>query len=257
MPTPDVTLRAEIFGNDLHRTGECYGLPTRAANESTSMSHGAKIPMVRALAVVALLGGVAHADGYYDPKPEPPAREGPFVTAAVHFGLGAPLGLLGVEAGLGNGPLRGAVGAGLGLRGLELGAMGRAMTQLGGLDVGLGVGVSRGPGTHELQVGWHDASDPDETLQFGNGTTWANVELDVELVANRWYATRFYAGASYAFSRVCEVDVYNGDTHPCDPGQGAMLDAHPWMPYVGIAVVFRYPGGPPRQTVQLPQQPMM
>jgi len=213
---------------------------------------------VKALAVVVLLSGVAHAEGYYDPKPEPAgeARDpaAPFVTTALHFGLGTPVGLMGIEAGLGAGPFRGAVGAGIGLRGLELSAMGRVMTTMGGADIGIGVGVSRGPGSESVDVGWHDASDPDETVQFAAGTGWANVELDVELAANRWYSTRFYAGASYAIARVCEVDVYGGETHHCDPVQGAMLDEHPWMPYLGVALVLRYPEGPPRQTIQLPQR---
>lgn len=196
----------------------------------------------------------AHAGGgYYDP-PAPPASaatdDDAFVFAAPSLGLGAPLGLLGIEFGVGLDALRISGGAGIGTRGVQIGATGRAFTRMGGFDIGLGLGISRGAAWQLSHESF--AEDPQPEPAFGSGTVWGNLELAVEVPITRYSFTRFTAGLSYAVSPVCEVYEPHMSNTRCDADQARMLeDNDRFMPYVGIAGVVRFPEGPSRQTFDL------
>lgn len=181
---------------------------------------------------------VAHA--------EPAATEDSgYVFAATQLGLGAPLGLFGVEAGVGYDWFRASAGIGIGTGGPQAGATLRTFTTLDGIDVGVGLGLSKGPGPGKISLG--EGDEDDEIPMFDADTYWTNGEIAVEVPLTRWSFTRFFAGASYAVGGGCK-DADGA----CDPVQRAMLEKERWMPYAGIAAVVRFPEGPARTTYQIP-----
>jgi hypothetical protein len=207
-------------------------------------------------AILLTLPTLAHAGGgYYDPPPQsqPHATDDDaFVFAAPSLGLGAPLGLLGIEFGVGLDALRLSGGAGIGLRGVQIGATGRAFTRMGGFDIGIGLGISRGAAWSPSSSNWDEDRDPQPA--FAPETVWASLEIALEIPISRWSFTRFTAGVSYAASPTCEVDRPDMPDTPCDAFQASMLDGNErFLPYVGIASIVRFPEGPARQTFQLPQ----
>lgn len=207
---------------------------------------------VAAVLLALVMPTLASADGYYDPpkQQQPPTDDDAFVFAAPQLGLGAPLGLLGFELGLGLDALRISGGAGIGVRGVQIGATARAFTRMGGFDVGIGLGVSRGPAWQLSHESF--AEDPQPEPAFAAATVWGNVELAVEVPITQWSFTRFTAGVSYAVSPVCELHRPDMSSAPCDRTEASMLeDNDRFMPYVAVAGVVRFPEGPSRQTFQL------
>lgn len=194
--------------------------------------------MLRALVIVLLSSTVAHAE----------EETTGYLFIAPQLGIGAPLGLLGAEAGIGADWFRGAVGAGFGTGGTQIAAMARAMTTAHGLDLGVGLGVSRGAGP--VPIAFDQGDEDDHIPRFSAKTYWTNAELVVEVPLSRWTFTRFFLGVSYAIGDTCE-DADGA----CDGIQRAMLEDERWLPYVGVAAVVRFPEGPARQTFQLPTRP--
>jgi hypothetical protein len=131
-------------------------------------------------------------------------------------------------------------------------ATGRAFAHLGGFDVGIGLGVSRGaafPMSSELF-----AEDPQPEPVFASATVWGSLELVVEVPLTRWSFARFTAGISDAVSPVCEMYQPDMPNTPCDRSAAHMLeDNDRFMPYAGVAAVVRLPEGPARQTFGLPR----
>ena len=192
--------------------------------------------------ILAVFSGPAWGQGlrpYYDPSPQVARTDHSlFFYATPQLGFGAPLGLLGIEAGFGASWFRAGIGAGIGLRGPEVAAMARAMiVEVGPATVGLGAGVSRGPGVHDLNVGW---SEPDERfVEFADGTVWGNGEVTVEWPVHRYAFMRASGGVSYAIDARCEVEVSDDDVEPCSADEHSMLGR--WMPYVSVGAGFRFP----------------
>jgi len=164
------------------------------------------------------------------------------VFGSAHVGAGTPLGAAGLEAGVGNEVVRGAIGAGLGLRGTQLSVMGHATTDVLGPTVGLGLGVSRGAAFRITGDDWEDEHDE---VHYGPETVWGNVEVMVEYGFHAHGAVRLYAGASHAVTPDCVLD----GPGVCDAEQGRVLDDASWIPYAGVAVVLR---STPGRVVQMP-----
>jgi len=195
---------------------------------------------MRWIAVTVLLSSsVAYAE-------EPAQDDGGFVFAATQFGLGTPLGLFGVEAGVGYDWFRAAAGVGIGTGGPQVGATLRAFTTMSGIDVGVGLGLSKGAGPSMIAPEGEEKEIP----MFAADTYWTNAELVVEVPLTSWSFARFVAGASYAVGGGCE-----DSEGPCDGLQRAELEEKRWMPYAGVAAVLRFPEGPARTTFQIPGTP--
>ncbi|HEU0034258.1 MAG TPA: hypothetical protein VFQ53_26730 [Kofleriaceae bacterium] len=197
--------------------------------------------MRRMLVLVLLLGltGRAHADDDADSG---------LVFVGGHLALNAPLGEVGVEAGVGLSWFRASVSSGYGVRGVERALILRAMTGAARQQAtqwGIGVGISRGPALHSLDVGWSDPDDPPELVHFGDGTFWRNVELVVEHTARGGQFLRAYVGISDAFAIRCVAELRDGgDSVPCTAENRAELAADIPLPYVGVAVGMRWPKPP-------------
>jgi hypothetical protein len=118
-----------------------------------------------------------------------------------------------------------------------------------GFDVGVGIGVSRGPGP-DLWLGEeNDADHPNGYPMHADATTWSNFEIDVEVPIATFAFVRFFAGASYVVDGECELDSGMRCTGT------DLRELSPWLPYVGVAAVVRFPDGPDRQTFQVPASP--
>lgn len=166
-----------------------------------------------------------------------------FGFAAAHVGLSAPLGAIGVEAGVGFSVLRASLGVGLGLRGIEIAALVRASFRVGHigrlpLNLSVGLGGSRGPGINDLGVGFPGETGPKEIVSFGDDTRWANGELGLELAVTRALAVRVYAGAAVPVSAACVVEIDDGPEMPCDGEQRAHLTSVD--PFVGASAAWQF-----------------
>ena len=157
--------------------------------------------------------------------------------------------MLGLEAGAGVGPLRGALSIGRGLRGISFGAMGRLVREVGAFDVGFGVGVSSGPGLHDLVP---DEETGDQ-IHFGADTFWLDIEISMQAGLGESGFVRTYIGLTNP--RDVDCDAEHEDTGPttCDAMQVATLEREEFMPFVGIGVGFRWP--PARKSRPRPTPP--
>ena len=118
----------------------------------------------------------------------------------------------------------------------------RALAEVAGIDAGVGLGVSRGAGTHALRVAWRDPGDPDFDPQFAAGTVWVNGEAVIEVPLRRVFL-RFYAGISYAAGVSCVADYVNGEPdRPCSAAERRVLERDPWLEYAGGAVGIWFAG---------------
>jgi hypothetical protein len=131
-----------------------------------------------ALLALLLSPSIASAElPTFIPSSVAPEPDRPFIFAAPHLGLNAPLGLLGGELGVGYDWFRASAGAGIALGGPQVGATVRAMTGFSSIDAGIGVGISRGGALHELDISFGDR-DPNEmpgTVQYDGNTIWLNL----------------------------------------------------------------------------------
>ena len=192
--------------------------------------------------VVGLASTAAHADAPGDDDKPASLGDRAFAYVAWHAGLGTPVGLTGIEAGIGDGWFRAGAGVGVGWRGLEIAAMVRALAEVAGIHAGGGFGVSRGGGTRTLRVGWREPGDPDFDLQFAEGTVWVNGEAVVEIPIRRIFL-RFYAGISYAAAVSCEADYFNGEPdRSCTFAERRTLERDPWLGYAGGALGIWFAG---------------
>jgi hypothetical protein len=204
----------------LHALNRCRRVPLPLRQPWRTLS------AMRALATMLLCSTVAHAE-----------HETGHGFVAPQLGVGAPLGVLGVEAGIGFDWFRGAVGAGFGTGGTQVAAMARAMMATRWLELGIGLGVSHGAGP--VPIAFDQGDEDDHIPRFSNDTFWANAELVVEVALSRRTLARFFIGVSYAIGDTCE-----DRDGPCDGLQRTMLENDRWMPYTGVAAVFRFPERP-------------
>lgn len=238
------------------RVRTCLALPdlhVSAGRGSCDALFVLRAPVIAGLLVTVLGIATARAQppGFTPPAPPPEDPGGAFAFVAPHLGLGTPLGLLGLEAGIGDEWFRASVGVGVGFSGLELAAMVHAMTEVRWLDLGIGAGVSRGGALHALIVGWSDPSDPPFEPQFDSNTVWLDAEVVVEVPFGSGVFGRLYGGASYAASIDCYADSTRGaPDRPCDGAERLTLVEDPWMPYLGVALGVRWPA-PDRQALNL------
>jgi len=184
--------------------------------------------------VVMLLGSAAHAE------------DDVFVFAAGHAGLNLPLGGLGGELGVGLDWLRASGSVGRGFRGVSMAAMVRAVREVSGVDVGVGIGVSRGPGLHDLNISLGEGGDdPEFNTHYGQATRWLDAEVSAELAVSDHGFVRFTLGMTRAFDIDCDSERY-GTHEPsvCDGAQIAELRDDGFVPYLGIAGGLRYPEAP-------------
>jgi hypothetical protein len=189
------------------------------------------------------------------PSAVPPEPDAPFVFAAPHVGLNAPLGLFGFELGVGYDWFRASAGAGIGLGGFELATTVRAMTRMSSVDVGVGLGVSRGGALHELEIAFGARTDePLGTVQYDSNTLWLNLELAVELPLPGGAFTRFYGGITSPLYVECVYEPDSGPDEPCDFYQREELREARYQPFVGFATGFRWPQPPRARGVWVPSR---
>jgi hypothetical protein len=122
-------------------------LPPDAIANAPAMPNGVSMKLA---AVLLALPALAHAGGgYYDAPPQASASNDgdAFVFAAPSLGLGAPLGLFGIEFGVGLDAFRLSGGAGIGLRGVQIGATGRAFTRAGSTSASVSASRAAQPGS--------------------------------------------------------------------------------------------------------------
>jgi hypothetical protein len=211
---------------------------------------------VLALALASPAPSIARAElPTFIPSAVPPEPDRPFVFAAPHLGLNAPLGLLGLELGAGYEWFRASVGAGAALGGLQLAATVRAMTRFSSVDVGIGLGASRGGALHELDIAFGETSgedDPPGTVQYDSNTLWMNLEVVLELPLPGGAFTRFYGGITSPLYVECVFEPDSGPDEPCDWYQREELRDERYQPFVGFATGFRWPQPPRARGVWLP-----
>lgn len=191
-------------------------------------------------------------------EPLPPSAtvddDGPFAFAAGHFGVNAPFGALGLEVGGGIDFLRGSLSVGRGFRGMSLAAMGRAVKEVGAFDLGIGIGVSRGPGQHwpALDGEGNRISESDFDPHFGAETIWLDLEMSAEVALAGSGFMRLYAGLTDPQYVDCVAEHrYTDDTMGCDGAQRFELEQASFLPYVGVSIGARWPPAPaskPRYT---------
>jgi 8-oxo-dGTP pyrophosphatase MutT (NUDIX family) len=191
------------------------------------------------------------------PSAVAPEPDRPFVFAAPHLGLNAPLGLLGGELGVGYDWFRASVGAGIALGGTQVAATIRAMPRMSSVDVGVGLGVSRGGALHEIDIAFGESSsddDPPGTVQYDSNTLWLNLELVLELPLPGGAFTRFYGGITSPLYVECVHEPDIGPDEPCDEYQRDELREERYQPFVGFATGFRWPRPPRARGVWIPAQ---
>ncbi len=216
---------------------------------------------VAALALALSLPSTARAElPTFVPSAVPPEPDRPFVFAAPHLGLNAPLGLVGAEVGVGYDFFRASLGAGIGLGGIELAATIRAMTRLSSVDVGVGLGASRGGALRQQDFsfgGTDDGSIDDGafgSVQYDSATLWLNLELILELPLPGGAFTCFYGGITSPIAIECVNDMPTGPDEPCNSFQREQLREERYQPFVGFATGFRWPQPPRSRGVWLPQR---
>lgn len=204
-------------------------MPLLTVGTGPARGHAVVVSRLVVIAVVlGSLGGVAVA------KPERPDS---FVFVAGHLGVDTPIGIGGGELGVGMGWFRASVSTGLGLRGPLVAGMARAVLDVRGLDIGIGVGISRGPGmrtNHERH--WYDDQDvPSWDVQYASGTVWNDLELSAELPLQNGVFVRAYLGTTRAILTDCESIEGTGDPMGCSEGQRDALAAVEFLPYLGVS----------------------
>lgn len=173
--------------------------------------------------------------------PSAHAEDDVFGYGAAHLGLGLPMGAVGAELGVGLDWLRASGSIGRGFQGVNMGAMVRAVGEVKSMDVGIGLGVSRGPGLHDIAAG-HEPEDGPIT-QFGENTRWLDLEVIFELAVSDHGFVRFTAGVTHAFDIDCASE--EPDSHGiCTFDQKLELDRASYAPYFGIAGGLRFPEAP-------------
>jgi hypothetical protein len=191
---------------------------------------------VRALSIVIVLFAASPAD----------ADDDVFFFAAGHLGLNLPVGAAGAELGVGLDWMRASASVGRGFRGVSMAAMVRAVREFSGMDVGLGVGLSRGPGLHDLNIsfGEGDPEDEEPETHFGGDTRWLDLEVSFELAFSGHGFMRLTAGMTHAFDIDCESEDKDIGATVCDPSQRNELERSSYSPYAGIAGGVRFPEAP-------------
>lgn len=186
-------------------------------------------------ALVLILPTAAHADD-----------DVPFAFVAPNLGLNAPLGALGLEVGAGYEWFRGSVGAGVGFGGLEVAATVRALTQLSAVDLGVGLGFSRGGAIRDLDIGGPgELPDREPDVRYDANTLWTNLEVVAELQMPAGAFMRFYGGITSPTFVECVVALDDGGTEPCSAAQRMEIESDRYQPYVGFATGIRWPQPPP------------
>jgi len=173
-------------------------------------------------------------------------EDGPFLFAAGHVGLNAPFGVVGLELGAGLPWLRGSVSVGRGTRGISVGAMGRLVKELGAIDLGLGVGMSLGPG---MRLGEQHS---DDLVHFGRDTTWLDIEVSIETRLAYGGFTRTYIGVTNPHHLDCDAVNDDDVIEPCDGAQMSELETYDAWPYIGVAFGFRWPQAPKSKPIYTP-----
>lgn len=213
--------------------------------------------------VLALLlsPSIAAADlPTFIPSAVPPEPDKPFIFAAPHVGLNAPLGLFGFEVGAGYEWFRGSIGAGFGFGGLEIATTVRAMTRFSSVDAGIGVGLSRGGALHDFDIsigettGYNSDDEPPGNVQYDANTLWLNLEAVIELPLPGGAFTRFYGGITSPLYVECVYEPESGPDEPCDWYQREELRNERYQPFVGLAAGFRWPQPPRARGVWIPAQ---
>lgn len=205
-----------------------------------------------ALAVTAVLASSTAARGDDDA----------FLFVAGHLGLNLPVGAIGGEVGVGLDWARAAVSLGRGFRGVSMAAMARAVTAVAGVDVGFGLGISRGPGLYDVPISFGEGDDEPEALtHYGDATRWLDAEVSAELALSDHGFVRFTLGMTRAFDIDCDSeDRTTDEAVPCDAVQIAKLHDAGFLPYLGIAFGVRFPEAPstkPRYAIPAAPAPFM
>ncbi|MDX2086648.1 MAG: hypothetical protein SFX73_02305 [Kofleriaceae bacterium] len=187
---------------------------------------------------------------FAQPLPAPATDEddgAPFVFAAGHVGLNAPFGVLGFELGAGIDFLRGSLSVGRGFRGVSVAAMGRAVKEVGAFDLGIGIGVSRGPGQHwpATDDEGHRIADSDFDPHYGADSIWLDFELSAEAALAGAGFMRVYAGVTDPQYVACVAEHrFTDDKMGCDGAQAFELAQESFLPYVGMSIGVRWPPAP-------------
>ena len=154
-----------------------------------------------------------------------------------HLGLGTPLGLAGLALDLTPHPLVSVnVGAGRGLKALQIAAMARVRPFFPkpGLALGIGAGVSGG------DTGTLNFMDSRE-LYFEKAT-WLNGEVFLEVRRGHFHLRPFLGLARRVWYSSCTyTDSMTNTSEPCsvaDPRNIAIVDGWRTIFYTGIAVGF-------------------
>lgn len=206
------------------------------------------------LAAALLAPATARAElPTFAPSAVPPAPDRPFVFAAPHFGFNTPLGLFGAEVGVGYEWFRASAGAGLGFGGGELAAMVRSMTTLSSIDIGIGLGVSRGGALHDTAFD-EPVEGREGTIAYDANTLWVNLELAVELPFAQGAFTRLYGGVTSPVYVECVAAPAPDTSAPCDGAERLELEQDRYQPYLGVAAGFRWPAPPTSRGVWLPSR---
>ncbi len=194
------------------------------------------------------------------PSAVAPEPDRPFIFGAPHLGLNAPLGLFGIEVGVGYEWFRASVGAGIAFGGFELAATIRAMTRMSSVDVGVGVGMSRGGALYDFDIsigestGYNSHDEPPGNIQYDQNTLWLNVELVLELPLPGGAFTRLYGGVTSPLYVDCVYEPESGPDEVCDFFQREELRDQRYQPFVGLAAGFRWPQPPRARGVWIPAQ---
>ncbi|MBA3499919.1 MAG: hypothetical protein M4D80_11630 [Myxococcota bacterium] len=206
---------------------------------------------MRALVLVMLLSSTAHAE------------DDVFFYGAAHLGLNLPVGAVGGELGVGLDWMRASAGVGRGFRGVSMAAMVRAVGEMSGMDIGIGLGISRGPGLHDTNISLGEG-DPDQEpdTHFGDATRWLDLQVSFEFAISDHSFMRLTAGMTHAFDIDCESEDKDIGGTVCDSMQRNELEASSYSPYLGIAGGIRFPEAPsskPRHTIPVgpPRYPIL
>ena len=151
------------------------------------------------------------------------------------------MGAVGAELGVGLDWLRASGSIGRGFEGVNMGAMVRAVGSMRTMDVGIGLGVSRGPGLHDIVAGHEPADGP--ITQFGDDTRWLDLEVIFEVAVSDNLFVRFTAGMTHAFDIDCASEEPDSQG-VCTFEQKRELEHDSYAPYFGIAGGVRFPEAP-------------
>jgi hypothetical protein len=156
------------------------------------------------------------------------AEDDVFIFGAGHLGLNLPVGAVGGELGVGLDWMRASASVGRGFRGVSMAAMVR-VRQFSGMDIGLGVGVSRGRVfTIRTSVSARVIRRTRPDTHFGKDTRWLDSVVQFAIPGPRLHAPH----RRHDTRCIDESEDKEIGATVCDPSQRNELERSSHSPYV-------------------------